>query len=124
MRRGTIGLAVTIAAFLGSTQAVAADPASPRAEAPADAQSPRAVLDEGNGRSARYSTGWISLEGMTESTAMLRSVPVADGVDFGVGLFSVVGASEKELVRRRTDPAPDVRTRERKVPAVGMSLRF
>ena len=120
MRRGTIGLALLMATLLGTTHAVAADHASPAVTASRDA---RVALPEEESDDSRYSSDWIALEGKG-STAMLRSLPVAEGVDFGVGLFAVVGASEKELVRRRTDPAPEVRSRDRRVPAVGMSLRF
>jgi hypothetical protein len=58
------------------------------------------------------------------STAMIGSLPLLEGMDVGVGFFSVVGATEKELVRRRTDPSREVRTRDSRVAAVGMSLRF
>jgi hypothetical protein len=57
-------------------------------------------------------------------THMVRSVPVASNVQVGVGLFSIVGETEKETLRRRTNPGPDVRPRDRRVGAVGFSLSF
>jgi hypothetical protein len=56
---------------------------------------------------------------------LLRSLPVAENVDLGVGLFSVVGITEKEQVRRRLDPVRAMQGRsDTRVAAVGMSLRF
>ena len=52
------------------------------------------------------------------------SLPVAGDLSVGLGLFSIVGSTEKEMVRRRTEPSTDVRTREGRVAAVGLSLRF
>ena len=57
-------------------------------------------------------------------TKLIGSVPMADNVDFGVGIFSVVGQSEKELLRQRNDPLRDARPKDRRVAAVGMSIRF
>jgi hypothetical protein len=57
-------------------------------------------------------------------TRLLRSLPVADNFDFGVGIFSVVGETEKETMRRRTDPTQEVHGQRSKVAAVGLSLRF
>jgi hypothetical protein len=51
-------------------------------------------------------------------------VPVADNVALGVGLFSVVGITEKEQLRRRLDPARAMlHSSDTRVAAVGMSLR-
>ena len=55
---------------------------------------------------------------------LFGSLPVADNVDLGVGLFSVVGSTEKEQVRRRMDPIREFRRSDTRVAAVGMSLRF
>ena len=52
------------------------------------------------------------------------SLPVAGDLSVGVGMFSIVGSTEKEMVRRRTEPATDVRSRDGRVAAVGFSLRF
>ena len=53
-----------------------------------------------------------------------KRVELGPSLSLGVGLFSVVGQSEKETVRRRTDPTPAVRPKDRKMGAVGFSLRF
>jgi hypothetical protein len=56
---------------------------------------------------------------------LFGSVPVADNVALGVGLFSVVGITEKEQLRRRLDPARAMlHSSDTRVAAVGMSLRF
>jgi hypothetical protein len=54
----------------------------------------------------------------------LVSLPVSGDLNVGVGMFSIVGSTEKEMIRRRTEPATDVRTRDGRVAAVGLSLRF
>ena len=55
---------------------------------------------------------------------LFGSVPVADNVALGVGLFSVVGTTEKEQMRRRLDPSREFLRSGTRVAAVGMSLRF
>jgi hypothetical protein len=56
---------------------------------------------------------------------LFGSLPVAENVAVGVGLFSVVGTTEKEQIRRRMDPAREMLgTSGTRVAAVGMSLRF
>ncbi|HYE27785.1 MAG TPA: hypothetical protein VEA61_06080 [Allosphingosinicella sp.] len=55
---------------------------------------------------------------------LFGSVPVGDNLDLGVGLFSVVGSTEKEQWRRRMDPAREFLRSGTRVAAVGMSLRF
>lgn len=55
---------------------------------------------------------------------LFGSLPVADNVALGVGLFSVVGTTEKEQVRRRLDPSREFLRSGTRVAAVGMSLRF
>jgi hypothetical protein len=55
---------------------------------------------------------------------LFGSVPVADNVAVGVGLFSVVGTTEKEQLRRRLDPSREFLRSGTRVAAVGMSLRF
>ena len=55
---------------------------------------------------------------------LFRSLPVADNVAVGVGLFSVLGTTEKEQMRRRLDPAREFLGSGTRVAAVGMSLRF
>jgi hypothetical protein len=55
---------------------------------------------------------------------LFGSLPVADNVALGVGLFSVVGTTEKEQMRRRLDPSREFLRSGTRVAAVGMSLRF
>jgi hypothetical protein len=55
---------------------------------------------------------------------LFRSLPVAENVAVGVGLFSILGTTEKEQVRRRLDPAREFLGSGTRVAAVGMSLRF
>ncbi|HEX8379494.1 MAG TPA: hypothetical protein VF619_02955 [Allosphingosinicella sp.] len=55
---------------------------------------------------------------------LFGSLSVADNVAVGVGLFSVVGTTEKEQMRRRQDPSREYRGSDTRVAAVGMSLRF
>ena len=55
---------------------------------------------------------------------LFGSVPVADNVALGVGLFSVVGTTEKEQLRRRLDPSREFLRSGTRVAAVGMSLRY
>jgi hypothetical protein len=69
------------------------------------------------------SKGLVPVEDPT-APRLFGSVPVAENVDFGVGLFSVIGATEKEQVRRRLDPSREFRNSGTRVAAVGMSLRF
>ncbi len=56
---------------------------------------------------------------------LFGSLPVAENVSVGVGLFSVLGTTEKEQLRRRMDPAREMLGNSgTRVAAVGMSLRF
>ncbi len=55
---------------------------------------------------------------------LFQSLPVAENLAVGVGLFSVLGTTEKEQMRRRLDPAREYLGSGTRVAAVGMSLRF
>ena len=56
---------------------------------------------------------------------LFGSLPVAENFSVGVGLFSVLGTTEKEQIRRRMDPAREMLgSSGTRVAAVGMSLRF
>lgn len=56
---------------------------------------------------------------------LFGSLPVAENLAVGIGLFSVVGTTEKEQMRRRMDPAREMLGNPgTRVAAVGMSLRF
>jgi hypothetical protein len=70
------------------------------------------------------STDMAPAEDPTEPR-LFRSLPVAENLAVGVGLFSVVGTTEKEQMRRRMDPAREMFGNPgTRVAAVGMSLRF
>lgn len=53
-----------------------------------------------------------------------ETVSVADNIDFGVGLYTVVGETEKKSMRRRTDPRLDTGGADTRVAAIGLRLRF
>jgi hypothetical protein len=55
---------------------------------------------------------------------LFQSLPVAENLAVGVGLFSVLGTTEKEQIRRRLDPAREYLGSGTRVAAVGVSLRF
>jgi hypothetical protein len=59
-----------------------------------------------------------------ERTRLFASVPLEGDAQFGIGLFTVPGATEAETVRRRSDPDPTLHTPETRVAAVGFSLPF
>jgi hypothetical protein len=69
------------------------------------------------------SRGLVPAEDPSEPR-LFGSLSVADNVALGVGLFSVVGTTEKEQMRRRQDPSREYRGSDTRVAAVGMSLRF
>ena len=55
---------------------------------------------------------------------MFGHLPLADNASVGVGLFSVIGSTEKEQMRRRMDPSRAYRPADTRVAAVGFNLRF
>lgn len=60
----------------------------------------------------------------TVRRTVVGSVPIADNVNLGIGLFSVHGARVKERNFARAQPMEDVFARGKTVAAVGLSLRF
>jgi hypothetical protein len=58
------------------------------------------------------------------SRTVVGSVPVADNIDIGIGLFSVRGTSNKERNFARSRPMRDVFGQDKRIAAVGFSLRF
>lgn len=60
----------------------------------------------------------------TVRNTLVGSLPIADNVNIGIGLFSVNGARVKEREFRRARPMTDVFARDKTVAAVGMSIRF
>ncbi|MFN3388154.1 MAG: hypothetical protein ACK40O_04435 [Allosphingosinicella sp.] len=57
-------------------------------------------------------------------TRLIESIPLAENAQVGLGFFSVVGSTEKEQIRRRTDPALTLRDRGSRVAGAGFSIRF
>jgi len=55
---------------------------------------------------------------------MLRSLPIHERVDVGLGLFAVTGATVKERELRRTDPIRDVAPRTSRVAGAGLRVNF
>ena len=55
---------------------------------------------------------------------LFGGVAVGDNAEVGIGLFTILGATEKKLVRRRTQPDAALRTDVTRVAAVGFSMRF
>lgn len=55
---------------------------------------------------------------------VIASLPVADNMNVGVGIFSVTRYSAKERSLMRTQPMKDVGERTGSLAAVGFSLRF
>lgn len=58
------------------------------------------------------------------ATRLIESFPLAENAQIGLGLFSVVGSTEKEQIRRRTDPAYSLRERRGRMAGAGVSIRF
>ncbi|TFI59484.1 hypothetical protein E2493_04645 [Sphingomonas parva] len=57
-------------------------------------------------------------------TRMLRSLPLHEQVDVGLGLFAVTGATVKERELGRTDPIRDVAPRTSRVAGAGLRVNF
>jgi hypothetical protein len=55
---------------------------------------------------------------------LLRSMPLHDQVNIGVGLFAVTGATHKERELKRTDPMRDVTPRLSRVAGAGLLVAF
>lgn len=65
----------------------------------------------------------VAGNGRAESR-MIRSLPLHQMVDLGVGLFAVTGASVKERELKRTDPMRDVAPRSSRVAGAGLRVNF
>jgi hypothetical protein len=123
--RGYAGLAVTGMMLVLASPAAALDRSAEGGEAK------RFGIEPAQGRANTLVPQTIALDMQSvvpaeDPTAprLFGSVAVADNVALGVGLFSVVGTTEKEQLRRRLDPAREFRGSDTRVAAVGMSLRF
>ena len=60
----------------------------------------------------------------TVRRTIVGSVPIADNLNVGLGLFSVNGARVTERSFARSRPMEDVFARGKTVAAIGLSLRF
>ncbi|MEA3064189.1 MAG: hypothetical protein QOJ27_624 [Sphingomonadales bacterium] len=122
--RGYAGLAVM------GTMLVLASPAAARDRSGAGGEARSFATATATSRTVNSQAMILDERGLVpavDPTAprMFGSVPVADNVALGVGLFSVVGITEKEQWRRRLDPALQYGgSTATRVAAVGMSLRF
>ncbi len=124
--RGLAGLAVTGMMLVLASPAAALDRSAEGGEAKrfeaVPAQSRPGILVPQS--VALDSKGIVTAEDPSEPR-LFGSVPVGENVAVGVGLFSVVGTTEKEQIRRRMDPAREMLGNSAtRVAAVGMSFRF
>jgi hypothetical protein len=124
--RGFAGLAVTGMMLVLASPAAALDRSGEGGEAKrfgaVQAQSRPGTLVP---QSVELDSKGLVLAEDPSEPRLFGSVPVAENVAVGVGLFSVVGATEKEQIRRRMDPAREILgSSATRVAAVGLSLRF
>ena len=123
--RGSAGLAVTGMILVLASPAAALDRPAEGGEAksfgavPAQSR-PNSLVPQ---NIALDSQDMVPAEDPT-APRLFGSLPVADNLAVGVGLFSVLGTTEKEQMRRRLDPAREFLGSGTRVAAVGMSLRF
>ena len=67
----------------------------------------------------------LGLDGMPiPQRGMLGRLSLDEGVDLGLGLFSVNGANLKERELKRSDPIRDVAPRSSRVAGAGLRLNF
>jgi hypothetical protein len=124
--RGYAGLAVTGMMLVLASPAAALDRSMEGGEAksfgavPAQSRSGSLVP-----QNVALDSTEIAPEEDPSAPRLFGSLPVAENMAVGVGLFSVLGTTEKEQIRRRLDPAREfLGSQDTRVAAVGMSLRF
>lgn len=124
--RGFAGLAVTGMMLVLASPATARDRSGVGGEARSFATAPAASRTSVNSQTMVLDERGLVPAVDPTAPRLFGSVPVADtNVAIGVGLFSVLGTTEREQVRRRMDPAREyLRSSATRVAAVGMSLRF
>lgn len=116
VRRGFTGLAVTGIVLLAALPAAAG-----AQEREGGERNITSMAD----RAQRAAPHFQEEEGLAPGrTLMIESVELDEDAQVGIGLFSVIGVSDKEQIRRRTAPRIEVRDRDRRIAAVGLSLRF
>ena len=119
-----VGLAVTGMMVVLASPATARDRSGEGGEARSFATAPASVRTAVNSQIMVLDEKGLAPAVDPSAPRLFGSVPVADNVALGVGLFSVVGTTEKEQVRRRLDPSREFLRSGTRVAAVGMSLRF
>jgi hypothetical protein len=122
--RGFAGLAVTGMMLVLASPATARDRPGEGGEARSFATAPATGRTTVNSQTVTLDARDLVPAVDPTAPRLFGSVPVADNVALGVGLFSVVGATEKEQLRRRMDPSREFLRSGTRVAAVGMSLRF
>jgi hypothetical protein len=123
--RGYAGLAVMGMMLVSATPATARDRPGVGGEARSFATATAIRRSAVNSQSVALNERGLEPAVDPSAPRLFGSLPVADNVALGVGLFSVVGTTEKEQLRRRLDPAREIlHSSDTRVAAVGMSLRF
>ena len=122
--RGNAGLAVMGMMLVLASPATARDRSGEGGEARSFATAPATSRTAVNSQTVSLDERGLVPPVDPSAPRLFGSVPVADNVALGVGLFSVVGTTEKEQMRRRLDPSRDFLRSGTRVAAVGMSLRF
>jgi hypothetical protein len=123
--RGFAGLAVMGMMLVLASPATARDRSGVGGEARSFATAPATSRTSANSQAMILDERGLIPALDPTAPRLFGSVPVGDNVALGVGLFSVVGTTEKEQLRRRLDPAREYGgSTVTRVAAVGMSLRF
>ena len=122
--RGYAGLAVMGMMLVLTSPATARDRPGEGGEARSFATAPATSRTAVNSQTMALDERGLVPSVDPSAPRLFGSVPFADNVAIGVGLFSVVGTTEKEQLRRRLDPSREFLRSGTRVAAVGMSLRF
>ena len=122
--RGWVGLAVTGMMLVPAPPAAALDRTGEGGEARSFAAVPATGRTAVNAQIPALDARDLLPPVDPTGPRLFGSVPVADNIAVGVGLFSVVGTTEREQLRRRLDPSREFLRSGTRVAAVGMSLRF
>lgn len=139
MRIWQCGLAAVVVSWLMATPAGAQQPGRDGGVGPVGTFGYAEVLGRGSNQSTRngvlFPEGANGLgvtsrrefeeDGSRETrNGLIASMPVADNMHVGLGIFSVTRYSAKERDFKRTQPIKDVGERTGSLAAVGFSVRF